>query len=88
MAEEQKIQTKVMKKLKEKGFYVVKIISATKKGVPDIIACKDGKFYGLEIKTPKTKNNVSPHQQHNLDKIKEAGGISEVIWDISQLDKL
>lgn len=85
---EQSIQNKMIKKLESKGAYVVKVISASKKGVPDIIACYKGKFLGIEVKRPETRNNVSPLQQFNLSKIQDAAGISCVAWDPEQIDLL
>lgn len=84
---EQQIQTKIIKYLESQGAYVVKVISASKSGVPDILACKDGRFYGIEVKTPKTKTNTSKLQDYNLQKIKDAGGISFVAWDLETLKK-
>lgn len=80
---EQAIQRNIIKFLeKDKGAYVVKIVSATKAGVPDILCCIQGTFIGIEVKTPKTKNNTSALQDYNLDLIKAKGGLSMVAWDV------
>lgn len=42
------------------------------KGVPDIFAMKDGKLYGIEVKTPTVR--VSPEQaQFGVDCVKNGG---------------
>ncbi len=80
-----KIQASIIKYLESKGAYVVKVVTASKKGVPDIIACYKGQFVGIEVKRPETKTNVSPLQSYNLKKIEEAGGLSFVAWDLAQV---
>ena len=56
-------------------------------GVPDIIACMDGFFIGIEAKADMKKNKPTALQQMNLQAIKEAGGISIVI-DANNLNDL
>ena len=82
---EQQIQKKLIKWLEDKGYYVVKVVSANKSGVPDLLACIDGKFVGIEVKRPETKGRVSKLQAHNLSKIKEAGGYATVSWSLDDL---
>lgn len=80
---ESKIQKKIVNYLEqEEGAYIVKVVSATKAGVPDILCCIRGKFLAIEVKTPATSKNVSPLQRWNLDRIEEAKGYSLVAWDL------
>lgn len=69
---ESKIQSQIIRYLQAKGGYVVKVVVATKAGVPDVIACLDGKFYGVEIKD--MHGRLSALQEANLELIKAAGG--------------
>ncbi len=87
MAQEQVIQSKIVKYLEKRGCYVVKVISATKSGVPDILGCYEGQFFGIEVKTPSTKNNVSRLQEYNLDQIRLADGHSLVAWELDQVEE-
>jgi penicillin-binding protein-related factor A (putative recombinase) len=48
-------------------------------GLPDIIGCYKGKFFGFEVKLPEKREHVSMRQLYVMEKIKEAGGISAVI---------
>jgi Holliday junction resolvase len=49
---EQKLQTKIKKKLEEKGFLVIKLIKTSCNGIPDLMAIKDGKTIFVEVKQP------------------------------------
>jgi Holliday junction resolvase len=46
-------------------------------GVPDIVGCLHGKFFGIECKSG--RNRPTALQQKNLDAIKAMGGIALVI---------
>ena len=84
---EQQIQRKIIQFLeKEKNAYVVKVMSATKSGVPDILCCISGIFIGIEVKTPKTSKNTSALQDYNLDLIKKKGGLSLVAWNVPMVN--
>ena len=83
---EQQIQKKIIKYIESlDNTYVVKVISASKAGVPDILACIQGEFVGIEVKRPETKNNVSRLQEHNLNLIRLAGGEAIVAWSVEQV---
>ena len=82
---EQDIQKKIIAYLEELGAYVVKVVSATKAGVPDLLVCYEGKFIAIEVKKPETRNNVSALQSYNLSKIENAGGYSLVAWSVEMV---
>ena len=82
---EQQIQAKIIKELKKRGCYVVKVITASTSGVPDILACCKGKFYGIEVKRP--GNKPSALQIANMGMIVKAGGISFVAYSVEDLDE-
>ena len=79
---EQDIQRKIIKYLESIGAYVVKVVASNKSGTPDIIACYRGIFLAIEVKRPETKTNVSELQIYNIKKIKDAGGVAIVSWDL------
>lgn len=79
---ESSVQTKILKYLKSIDCYTVKVISATKAGIPDIIGCYKGRFIAIECKTPTTKNNVSELQKFNIEAIHKAQGFAIVAWDV------
>ncbi len=71
--EEAKVQTSIINWLVFLGAWVVKTIATSKNGTPDILACLDGQFIGIEVKKP--GGTPSPLQRVQLRKIREAGGI-------------
>ena len=78
---EQKLQSKILKWLQRQGCYTVKVVSATKAGVPDIIGClPNGEFFAIEVKWLTGK--PSPLQLHNISQIHNAKGIAFVAWDL------
>ena len=82
---EQDFQKKIVTALEAKGAYVVKVVAASKKGVPDILCCYEGYFIAIEVKTPTTRANVSKLQEYNLDKIRKADGYAIVAVDVSDI---
>ena len=88
MAKEQDYQKKIVKMLETRGAYIVKVITASKKGVPDIIGCYKGHFIAIEVKTPTTMNNVSPLQQYNLREINDRGGYAIVAWNVKDVEQM
>jgi len=83
---EQDYQAKIIKRLEARGAYVIKVVAASKKGVPDLVACFRGRFLAIEVKTPVTRSNTSKLQMYNLDKIKDADGYALVAVQAEELD--
>lgn len=81
MASEKNFENKVKKFLKDEGCYFIKYWGGgefTKAGVPDVLACVHGFFFGIEIKAPNGK--PSPLQLHNLHQIDESGGFAVLLY--------
>ena len=79
MTPEGKVKKKCVAYLKEIGAYY--FFPATggygKSGVPDIVGCHKGKFFGIEVKAG--NNKPTELQKHQLKLITEAGGIAMVV---------
>lgn len=86
MATEQQIQKKMISYLEGRGCYVVKVISASKAGVHDLIGSYEGQFFSIEVKTPEKAANVSKLQEYNLDKVIASGGHSIIAWDVDMVE--
>ena len=72
---EQDIQSLIIKGLQARNYYVIKIMVASKAGVPDIIACSPtGRFIAIEVKCP--GELLSKLQEVNIRKIRKCQGIS------------
>ena len=55
-------------------------------GLPDIVAIKDGIYIGLEVKTPKGKQQES--QKHIQNEITKAGGLYFVVKSLDDVRKV
>lgn len=77
MASESKLQAKVLKWLKSRRVFAVKIISATEAGSPDILCCARGRFCVIECKSEAGK--VSALQLAKIEKIARADGLVFVV---------
>ena len=79
MTPEKKVKQKVAKQLKEMGAYF--FYPATggygRSGVPDIVGCYEGKFFGIECKAG--KNKLTALQERELVLITRAAGLAVVV---------
>jgi len=80
------IQKHILQYLKQLGAHTIKTISNSRSGEPDIIACYNGRFIGLEVKAE--KGRVTPLQLAKLRSIKSAGGIAAVVRSVEDVDSL
>lgn len=55
-------------------------------GIPDIIACVDGRFYGFEVKTETGK--LTKLQEATIRKINEAGGSAAVVRSVDDVRRI
>ena len=87
---EKTFQTKLIKLIEKNNGYVVKFNASaiSKIGVPDLLACINGKFVGLEVK--KENGKPSEIQLWNIEQIKKSGGIAMVVKpsDYENIEKL
>lgn len=83
---EGKLQKKTIDYLNSIGAYVVNVITASESGVPDLLCCYEGKFYGCEQKTiDGVKSKV---QEYNIKRIKAAGGVAGFVTTIEDVKRL
>lgn len=81
MAREKALDNKVLSFLKEQNAWVIKYWAGakyTKEGVPDILACINGKFFGIEDKAENGRPKML--QLKNLQWIREAGGYGILLY--------
>lgn len=55
-------------------------------GIPDIIACIDGKFYGFEVKTEVGKSTAL--QDATICKIRSARGTAVVVRSVDEVKRI
>ena len=84
---EKKVKRKVMEQLKVMKAYTVTPMTSGfgNSGVPDVLCCYEGRFIGIECKANGGKPTAL--QIHNLNMIKNAGGITFLINE-SNVDDL
>ena len=76
---EKKVKRVVTRHLKDLGAYYFYPVTGGYggSGVPDIVGCYKGRFFGIECKAG--KNTPTPLQKKNLESIAESGGIALVV---------
>ena len=81
MAEEKRFEEKVKRWLTKRGAWWIKYAPTglgCRAGVPDVLACVDGRFYGIELKA--SDGRPSELQKRAVRRIREAGGIGVVLY--------
>jgi hypothetical protein len=74
---EQQIQSKKIKELEAEGYYVIKLVTTNKNGIPDLIAIpKDSDVLFVEVKKPDGK--LSKLQEYRLKELKAHGVKTEI----------
>lgn len=85
-------EAKVTKKIREyligAGAFVFKVHGGPTMmaGLPDLVACCDGLFIGIEVKMP--GNKTSAVQDHVHTKITEAGGAVIVAYGVEDVQQI
>jgi Holliday junction resolvase len=80
MAGEKNFENKIKKFLKDRGCWYVKYFANrnTRAGVPDILACVNGRFVAIEVKAENGK--PTELQKWNVEQIKKSGGIALILY--------
>ena len=84
MQPEAKIVKKIREYLEEKGVFVFKVHGGPQMlaGLPDLIACAQGLFFGIEVKQPGQRPSVRQLYVHRL--IRKAGGTVIVATSVEE----
>lgn len=72
------------------GAFAHKIHGGTyqSRGLPDIIGCYNGAFFGLEVKLPGKEQTLTLLQAKKLQDIKDAGGIAAMVTSVNEAIKV
>lgn len=83
---EARLSQNIMKALRAKGIFCFKVHGSETmmSGLPDIVACVEGKFLGLETKHPETRSHTSPRQDYVHNMIRLSGGKCEVVCSVAE----
>lgn len=81
MAAEKQFENKIKSELTRRGHWRVKFFANayTPSGIPDILACVNGRFFGIEVKGG-SSYGLTELQRYNLQKIREAGGVGICVY--------
>lgn len=81
---ESSIQKQILNYLRSKErVWPVKVIVSNRNGTPDILACVDGRFVAIEVKTP--TGRLTKLQKYHIDRIIEAGGVAFVATSVDDV---
>ena len=83
---EANLNKKIQDLIEKEGGYVVKTIATNRAGVPDILACLQGKFLAIEGKT--STGVVSELQRIHLEQIRKAQGIAIVARSLDEVKQV
>lgn len=86
MSAEKKVEDQIKKYLDSLGSYYLKVHGSAFQpaGTPDILACINGKFVGIEVKKPKG-GVVSELQKFKIKQIQNAGGVAFVARSVKDV---
>ena len=84
---ESNFQRKVLEYLALKGCYAIKVVSASKNGVHDVVGCTNkGRFFSIELKREDGTNYASELQKWNVKLIESCGGIAFVADNLTEIE--
>ena len=87
---EKQFENKIKKFLKSHGIWFTKVWGGgyQKAGIPDILACVNGRFVAIEIKGSSGK--PTELQKYNIKKINESNGVGIILYpkDFERFEKL
>lgn len=86
---EKKVENEIKKWLNSIGAYHFKVHGSAfmQPGIPDIVACVNGKFVGIEVKRPGAKNEQSEVQKVHEYNINRAKGIYLLVDSLDEVKR-
>lgn len=84
---EKSVENDIKAYLFSKGIYHFKVHGSQfmERGIPDIIACVNGYFVGIEVKRPGAKNEQSEYQKIHERNIKKSNGIYLLVDSLEEV---
>jgi len=86
---ESRLSNDIKKALRAEGAWCIKIHGSEfmEAGTPDLIGCYLGRFFAFETKLPEKRSNTSLVQERQMEKIRRAGGKTQVVCTIEEAVK-
>ena len=82
MGQEKKLQSKIIDFLQKEGWIVVKTITLSKSGFPDIFAFRNKEAIFIEVKAP--NGIVSEIQKYRIQELKDEGFRASSIFSMEE----
>ncbi|WP_142433418.1 VRR-NUC domain-containing protein [Enterococcus mundtii] len=86
---EKKVENSIKRYLDKLGAYYLKVHGSMYQpaGTPDILACINGHFIGIEVKRP-NGGKVSALQKSKLNRIESSGGVAIVARSVEDVSAM
>lgn len=88
MKAEKVVQKDIIDYIKAQGGYVIKVIKGNESGIPDLLACINGGFIGIEVKAERYAKDplkeASEWQKRHIRLIAQANGTSMCVATLDQ----
>jgi len=83
---EKTIQSQILNRLKNSGWFAFKTIISNKAGMPDIYCVRQGRHVWIEVK--QANGRTSPIQDHIHNELKQQGAEVYIIKSLEELDNV
>ncbi len=85
---EKELKNRVIRFIKKRypEAWIYKAADRFTSGIPDLLLCKQGRFYAVELKVG--NNKATPIQEFVIRKIREAGGRVCVCRSVGEVERL
>ena len=80
---ESKIQSRIIGKLRDSGYFVTKLSVTSTAGIPDLLAIKEGMAYFIEVK--REGNKPSELQQYRIKELQSYGVVVIVAYSVDDI---
>lgn len=83
---EARLSREILMALRLKGYFAFKVHGGPTMmaGLPDIVCCAEGLFFGIETKMPAKRSNVSVRQKFIHEQINNASGYAMVVCSANE----
>lgn len=85
---ESKIQKSIIDYLKKEGWFTLKIISANRNGIPDLMCIKDGRVVFFEVKQPGKKVIPGGLQEYMINELIKQGVEAYEVHSVNEVKEI
>lgn len=85
---ESKIQSSIRNYLKKEGWLVVKLISTSQNGIPDLMCIKDGRVVFFEVKQPGKKVILGGLQEYMIAELIRKGVEAYEVHSVNEVKEI